>query len=712
MPQAPRAQAPIVARKTHITRHHGLRREDDYHWLAAKNWRAVLQAPKKLPADIRKMLEAENAWCAQMLQPARALQRKLFAEMRAALPPTEHSVPRLYKSHAWQRRYPKGKEHACIHRLARAQAFQPGARGRKILDGNREAKTRPHFRLKATAPAPDNQFLAWAFDLKGREDFTIRVRDCASRRDLPDRLTDTAGEMAWSACGQYLFYVAHNAQHRPDRVMRHRLGTAQARDVCVYRERDAGFFVSLSALRGDACLSICAHTHETSEIHVLDAHAPLAPPQCLSRRQKGREYYAEHDLARARFILRTNAGGRQDFCLMQAPQDARTSRQWRQLVPHRKGRLLLQHAVLRDHLIWLAMEEAQPHLGIFSFASRRTRMVQLDAAPHKLALDAGEEYDSRFCRLRHSSLTQPARIWDYDLARHRRVLRWRERLGVAHAAGDYRSRRLAVRAGGGARVPVSLVWHKKTKLAPQTPLWLYAYGAYGIITAPSFSIARLSLLRRGIVYAIAHVRGGREKGQGWFLQGRKRAKPNSFTDCVAVARALCRQRISAPGRIILHGGSAGGLLVGACVNLAPDLFAAALAEVPFVDTLATMLNADLPLTPPEWPEWGNPLASKRDYQTIAAYAPYENIRAAAYPHILATAGLTDPRVTYWEAAKWIARLRERRTDSGLNLLHTKMTAGHSGRAGRFNALRDAAFVYSFALHALALPKGVRRSLPP
>ena len=693
-------KAPRIAPKPYRTRHHGIVREDEYHWLEAKNWREVLRDGRKLAPEIRSALMAENAWCAHKLQPARALEKQLFAEMRAALPPTEHSVPRLYKHYAWQSRCARGKEHAAIYRLARADAFKPGARGRKILDGNDEAKTRPHFHLKATAPSPDNQHLAWAFDVQGREAFTIRVRACASRRDLPDQLDNTIGHMAWSACGAYLFYVALNAEHRPDRVMRHRLGTPQARDVCVYQERDAGFFVSLSSLRSGAYINICAHTHETSEIHMLDAHAPLTAPHCLSPRQQGREYYADHDAARARFIVHTNLGGREDFCLMHAPERARSARAWRMLVPHRKGRLILQHAVLRDHLVWLAIEEAQPQLGVHGFARGRTRTLMLERGPHALELDAGDEYDSHVCRLRHSSLTSPPRIWAYDLARQRRTLLWQQKLGVPHAPGDYRSRRLFARARDGARVPISLVWHKDTPLAPESPLWLYAYGAYGTITAPTFSAARLSLMRRGIIYAIAHVRGGSEKGQAWFLQGRGRAKRNSFEDCVAAARTLTQKRIGAPGRIVLHGGSAGGLLVGACINLAPELFGVALAEVPFVDALTTMLNADLPLTPPEWPEWGNPIASKAAYRTIAAWAPYENIRAARYPHILATAGLSDPRVTYWEAAKWVARLRARRTDDGMTLLHTKMTAGHGGRAGRFNALRDAAFVYSFALYAL------------
>jgi oligopeptidase B len=695
-----RAGAPTPAKKPFQDTHHGVTRSDEYAWLRDDNWQAVMKQPSALDGEIRAHLEAENAYTDKVMAPTQALQEMLFSEMRGRILEDEASVPVAQGRLAWATRYVTGGEHpliCCGAREAKVEDMDV------LIDGNQQAQGTDFFKIIGHDADPKGELLAWAYDDKGSEYFTICVRRIADGTDLGDTLVDTGGSFGWSACGQYLFYIAVDENHRPNRVLRHALGTTQADDVCVYEERDPGFFVGLSATSSGRFLIISAHDHETAEAHLLDAHAPLSAPVCVAPREAGIEYDVEDDAARDRLLIVTNwngeAGKAEDFQIICAPvPKAEGDKQsWQVLRTHQSGCLVLQALAFENHMAVLVRENALPRMDIISWDETPPQSIEFDEEAYDLSFGAMAEYDTPILRITYASMTSPSRTFDYNMGSGERVLRKTQTVPSGHAASDYVTRRIFATGHDGVQIPVSVLHHKDTPLDGSAPVLLYGYGSYGITIPAGFSVTRLSLVDRGFIYAIAHIRGGKACGHNWFTQGRGTKKPNTFEDFASAARDLIARGWTRPGQITIHGGSAGGLLVGATLNLAPELFCGGVAEVPFVDVLTTMLDASLPLTPPEWPEWGNPIESQAAYELIAGYAPYEAISAKAYPHVLATAGLTDPRVTYWEPAKWIARLRETRTDDGLSLLRTEMSAGHGGKAGRFNQLQEVAFVYAFVL---------------
>jgi oligopeptidase B len=706
--------APKPAEKTYSDTHHNITRADPYAWLRDDNWQAVMKDPQALDGDIRAHLEAENAYTDKVMAPTADLQETLFAEMRGRIQEDEASVPMNEGALSWATRYVKGGEHpliCCGARDAESDAM------RVIIDGNQEADGKDFFKIINHAPDPQGKVLAWGYDDKGSEYFTVRLRHIETGQDLADELRDTGGSFGWSACGQFLFYVAIDENHRPHKIMRHALGTAQAQDICVYEEADSGFFIGLSETRSGRFLIISAHDHETAEAHLIDAHAPEAAPICVAPRETGIEYEVDDDAARDRLVIVTNWDSQEkdskkdakkadDFQIVTAPvpEATGTKADWRVWRAHRAGCLVLDALPFKDHMAVLVRENALPRIILINLGDNQETDIAFDEEAYDLSFGAMAEYDSATMRFTYASMTTPTQTFDFNMASGARILRKTQNVPSGHKADDYITRRITATGHDGAQIPVSLLYHKDTPLDASAPVLLYGYGSYGITIPAAFSVTRLSLVDRGFIYAIAHIRGGRACGHNWFMQGRGAQKTNTFRDFVSAAETLIADGYTKAGQISIHGGSAGGLLVGATVNLAPELFCSAIAEVPFVDVLTTMLDASLPLTPPEWPEWGNPIESAEAYELIAGYAPYENIEAKAYPHILATGGLTDPRVTYWEPAKWIARLRATRQDEGLSLLRTEMSAGHGGKAGRFNQLHEIAFVYAFLLlaHDLAM----------
>ncbi len=693
--------APQAAEKPYSDTYHNITRADPYAWLRDDNWQAVMKDPQALNAEIRAHLEAENAYTDKVMAPTSALQETLFAEMRGRIQEDEAGVPVNQGGLAFVTRYVSGGEHPLVCCGARnSQADDM----RVLIDGNQEAEGKNFFKIINHAACPQERLLAWGYDDKGSEYFTVRLRDIKSGRDLDDILLDTGGSFGWSACGEYLFYVAIDENHRPHKIMRHKIGTAQSDDACIYEEADSGFFIGLSETRSGRYLIISAHDHQTAEAHLIDAHQPEAAPICVAPRETGIEYEIDDDAARNRLVIVTNwdkDGKADDFQIVTAPLpiDKGDKSDWQILRPHKAGCLILDAMPFADHMAVLVRENALPRIEINNLGDGSQAAIAFDEEAYDVSFGAMAEYDTAEMRFTYASMTTPTQTFDYDMTSGARVLRKTQNVPSGHTAEDYVTRRIIATGHDGAQIPVSLLYHKDTALDGTAPVLLYGYGSYGITIPAAFSVTRLSLVDRGFIYAIAHIRGGKACGHNWFMQGRGPQKTNTFRDFVSSAEALIEGGFTKAGQISIHGGSAGGLLVGATVNLAPDLFCSAIAEVPFVDVLTTMLDASLPLTPPEWPEWGNPIESAEAYDLIAGYAPYENIEAKAYPHILATGGLTDPRVTYWEPAKWIARLRATRQDEGLSLLRTEMTAGHGGKAGRFNQLHEIAFVYAFVLLA-------------
>ena len=690
---------PQATTAPHSVSYHGDTRTDEYAWLRDDNWQAVMKQPDALDADIRAHLEAENAYTDAVMAPTQSLQTTLFDEMRGRLEDEDASVPVNIGTLSWATRYVAGGEHVLVcygPPDAKIDDMQT------VLDGNIEAADRAYFKLAGHAPSPDGALLAWSFDDKGSEYFTICVRKLTDAQDMTDRLTDTTGAAVWSADNKFLFYVAVDENHRPANVMRHRLGTDQRDDICVYREADAGFFVSIDDTRSGRFVIISAHDHETSECWLIPAHAPEAAPICVAPRTLGIEYDVDDDVNNNALVIVTNwapEGRAEDFLVATAPVPTRDAdmSSWQILRAHTHGCLVLDAVPFANFTAFLVRENALPRILVENKTTGETSAIDFPEEAYDLSFGAMGQYDTATLRFIYASMTTPAQTIDYNMGTQARNIRKRQSVPSGHDPAMYITRRITAVSHDGAEVPVSVLHHRDTPLDGSAPVLLYGYGSYGITIPASFSVTRLSLVDRGFIYAIAHIRGGKARGHSWFTQGRGAQKTNSFEDFAATARALIARGWTQPGNITVHGGSAGGLLVGATVNLAPELFRAGVAEVPFVDVLTTMLDDTLPLTPPEWPEWGNPIESAKAYAIIKAYAPYENIRATNYPHILATGGLTDPRVTYWEPAKWVARLRARRTDDGLTLLRTEMTAGHGGKAGRFNQLHEIAFVYAFVI---------------
>ncbi|MEN5083542.1 S9 family peptidase [Bosea sp. TWI1241] len=677
---------------------HGVALTDDYAWLRAENWRDVLREPDLLAPDIRAHLEAENAWCDRMMKPTRALQRALIVEMRGRIKEDDSEPPQPDGPFLYYQRYRRGGEHPLICRRPR-EGSRKGRPGREqiMLDVDALAADSEFFDLGDAVHSPDHRLLAWSADGAGSELFTLRVRDLASGEDLPDRIENTSGEAIWTQDASAFVYVALDGEHRPSRVLRHRLGTPQAADELLYEESDPGVFVDIDETQSQRFLLIAAGDHETSEVRVVDLADPAGQPRLVAARKTGRQYEIEHhgdDL-----LILTNADGAEDFKIVTAPIDAPDPANWRELVPHVPGRLIISHLCLRGRLIRMEREDGLPRIVIRALADGSESRIAFDEESYALGLDPGFEFDTDRLRVIYASMARPTEVFDYDMATGERTLVKRQEVPSGHDPEAYTVRRIFATAPDGETVPVSLLHRRDTPLDGSAPCLLYGYGAYGSAMSAAFRTRPLSLVDRGFVYAIAHIRGGTEKGWRWYRDGKREKKSNTFTDFIAVAEMLAAEGYTARGRIVAQGGSAGGMLMGAIANMAPALFAGIVAEVPFVDVTNTILDETLPLTPMEWPEWGDPIRDAQAFRTILAYSPYDNVRAQAYPPILAMGGLTDPRVTYWEPAKWVARLRATMTGGGPILLHTNMDAGHAGSAGRFDSLKETALAYAFAITA-------------
>jgi oligopeptidase B len=681
---------PAAQRKPHFSVLHGVELVDEYAWLRADNWQEVMREPAALAPEIRAHLEAENAYTTAMLADTASLQDTLYAEMKARIKEDDSTVPSPDGAFEYYASYVTGGQYPRICRRPRG-----GGDEQLLIDGNLEAQGKAYWQLGATAHSPDHRYLAYAVDKKGSELFTIKIRDLATGRDLREAIADTRSAIVWGRDSKTLFYVRLDANQRPLFVYRHRLGTPGKSDVLVYEEKDSGFYVGVGQTQSSRFITIEAHDHQTSEIYLIDAEQPESAPRCVLPREHGHEYAVEHH--GAHLIITTNSGGAEDFRVCEAPLADPRPQNWREIVPHRPGRLILETIAFAGHLVRLEREDGLPRIVVRRLSDAEEHAIAFAEEAYGLGVSAGYEFDTTAMRFTYSSMTTPAQVFDYDMETRTRTLRKMQEVPSGHDPDAYVTRRLLAPAPDGELVPVSLLYRKGTPLDGTAPLFLYGYGAYGIAIPASFATGRLSLVNRGFVYAIAHIRGGKDKGYHWYTEGKREKKVNTFTDFIAAGEFLVQQGYTRRGRIIANGGSAGGMLMGVVANMAPDLFLGIIADVPFVDVLNTMLDASLPLTPPEWPEWGNPIASREDFAIIRSYSPYDNVTAKAYPHIFAYAGLTDPRVTYWEPAKWIARLRHRNTSDRLILLKTNMEAGHGGASGRFEALKELAVDYAFAL---------------
>jgi oligopeptidase B len=685
-----RPAPPHAERRPTFSVHHRVELADEYAWLRAGNWQEVMRDPGALNPEIRAYLEAENAYAEAALADTKALQEELFAEMKGRIKEDDSTVPTPDGGFEYFTSYVTGGQYVRVCRRPRG-----GGPEQILIDGNQEAEGKAYWALGAIAHSPDHRLLAYAIDDKGSELYSVRIRDLATGRDLTDTIPDTRGSLVWARDSQTLFYVRLDEHQRPLSVWRHRVGTEAEQDALVYREADSGFYVSVDQTQSGRFVLVDAHDHQTSEIYLIDADRPESAPRVVAPRRHGHEYSVDHH--GEHLIVLTNSGDAEDFRICVAPLDDPAPEQWLEIVPHAPGRLILDIVAYDRHLVRLEREDGLPRIVIRELEGGAEHTIAFDEEAYHLGMSSGYEFDTTTLRFTYSSMTTPVQVYDYDMEKRTRILRKTQEVPSGHDPADYVTRRLFAPASDGETVPVSVLYRKGTRLDGSAPLLLYGYGAYGIAIPASFSTTWLSLVDRGFVMAIAHIRGAKDKGYRWYTGGKHRAKVNTFTDFIAAGEYLARQGYTSRGRIVASGGSAGGMLMGVVANMAPDLFLGIVADVPFVDVLNTMLDGSLPLTPPEWPEWGNPIESKEDFDYIRSYSPYDNVAAKAYPHIFAYGGLTDPRVTYWEPAKWIARLRARSTSDNLILLKTNMEAGHGGASGRFEALKELAVDFAFAL---------------
>ncbi len=684
---------PIAARKPVRLTTHGVPRIDDYAWLRDPNWRDVLQDPSRLDSEIRAYIDAENKYADAILAPLAKLQVKLIEEMKGRIEQFDSGVPTVDGPYAYWSRYQPGAEHLQLMRGAR-----DGGSEQVLVDGPVLSAGKAYFSFGAYDHSPDHRLFGYAIDETGSESFTLRILDVESKRDLPDVITGVSG-FAW-ADSATLYYVRLDDEHRARSVYRHKIGSDQAADQLCYEEKDAGFTADVSRSRTGRHTIIKTGNFDTSEIWLIDNTRAESTPALVAARARGTEYYL--DDWGDRFVIRTNVDGAEDFKLVTAPLTSPGRANWRDLLPAKDGRQVLDFIPFAGHLAILERENGLHNLVIYRKADGTAHTVAMGDEVYWLELLTSLEFDTKIVRLEYSSPATPRQTVDYDMEKRERFLRKEQKIPSGHDPSDYVVRRLFAMTTDNEQVPITLLHRKGLVLDNKAPLFMEGYGGYSYAFETSFGSTILPLVDRGFVYAIAHIRGGWEKGERWHKGGYRENKANAFKDFIAVAEHLIKVGYTASGRIVARGDSNGGLLMGAVANMRPDLFAGMIARVPYVDTLNTFLDDTLPLTASGYSELGNPIEDVNIFRAIAGYAPYENVKSQPYPHMLITGGLSDARVQYWEPAKWVAKLRAMKTNDPRIALVTSIAGGHFGAAGRFEWLEELALIQAFTLDALGL----------
>ncbi len=675
----------MMKKLTHETTVHGITLCDDYHWLRERG-----------NPEVIAYLEEENRRTEQAMAHTTDLQRTLFEEFKSRLLETDLSVPVPHGGFLYYSRTEEGRQYPLYFR----RPDRPDGREQLLLDLNDFACDSKYLRLGVLELSPDHRLLAFSLDLDGSEEYTIRFREIDSGQDLPDRIEKSYDTLAWAADCRTVFYTVLDEAKRPYRVLQHRLGQPSATDTIVFQEADERFFVGVGKSKSERYVVISLESKITSEIHLIDAKHPDAAPQVFWPREQGVEYSLAHHTDR--FFVLTNKHAK-NFRLLEIAEEAIPGGVGaaNELIAHSAEDKLDAIEAFREHLVIYGRSRGLRTIRVLELASGNEREIAFDEEVYTACGASNPEFDSTTLRYHYTSLVTPPSVYEIDLGSFkRRLLKRKEVLGN-YDPSRYHSRREWACAEDGTRIPISLIYRDDFERDGRRPCLLYGYGAYGISIDPGFSLERLSLLDRGFVYAIAHVRGGGELGRAWYEAGKLREKKNSFTDFIACAEHLVREKYTTPSRLAAMGGSAGGLLMGAVLNLRPDLFAVVEAQVPFVDVVNTMLDETLPLTVIEYEEWGDP-RQREDFEYMLSYSPYDQVKRKDYPHLLITAGLNDPRVQYWEPAKWAAKLREMKSDDHLLLLKTEMASGHAGSSGRYDRMHERAFEYAFLLDRLSI----------
>lgn len=658
---------------------HGHLRVDPFYWLRERENPQVLA-----------YLRAENAYADAVMAHTRPLQERLFRELKERIKQTDQTVPYKLEDYFYYTRFEEGRDYPIY---CRRRAL-PEAPEEIMLDVNQMARGQAYFSVAGREVSSGQDLLAFGVDTVGRRVYTIRIKHLPSGELLPDQIRGASGNLVWANDNRTLFYTRLDpVTLRSFAVFKHVLGADPARDELVYEEKDETYSVWISKTKSRKFVLIASVHTDSTEYRFLPADDPGAPPAVIEPRREGHEYDVDHygDC----FYVRTNDGAL-NFRLVRAPVERPGRENWEEVVPHRPETFLEDFELFRNYLVLEERREALTRLRVVPWSKEGEHEIEFGEPAYVAALSDNYEIDTDVVRYTYSSLATPNSVYDYHMGERRSTLLKRDEVLGGFDPANYRTERIYVRAADGAEIPVSLVYRRDRRSPGGNPLLLYGYGAYGISVDPGFNPALVSLLDRGFAYAVAHVRGGQELGRPWYEGGKLLNKKNTFTDFIAVAQRLLEEGYAKPGALFAKGGSAGGLLIGAALNMRPDLFAGAIAEVPFVDVVTTMLDESIPLTTSEYDEWGDPRVEEY-YRYILSYSPYDNLEPKEYPHLLVTAGLHDSQVQYWEPAKWVAKLRRTKTGNRRLLLKTNMEAGHHGASGRYRRYWELAFQYAFLI---------------
>ena len=661
---------------------------DNYSWIKQKDWKEVILNPNKLNAQVKKYLDEENLFKENQHKDINDIEKKLFEELKSKIKNEDNSVPKKDGNYLYGYKYNKNSEYPIYYRKNTTNNSEE-----IILDCEKKSKTHTYFNVASISHSHDHRHVAYNIDTNGSEYFSIFIEDIQKQELLSPEIKNTTGDIVWSLDNNYIFYVRLDQNHRPTKVFKHKIGSNSEKDLLIYEEKDPSFFCSINLSKTKNYLFIRTADHETSEYLFINLKLNEITPTLFKKRVKKIEYDLEHH--EKFFLISTNIDNAKNFKIMISHEES--YQKWEEFIPYEKVNLILDFILLKDWLVRLERTEGSENIIILNLNNKDQHKISFDEEAYNLSLDHGYEYETDTFRYSYSSPTTPKSIFDYDCKLKKQELKKTQEVPSGHNKDDYICKKIFATAHDNEKIPITILYKKDVKLDSNNYLLLYGYGSYGISIPSNFSTNRLSLVDRGIVYAIAHIRGGKEKGYEWYENGKLLNKKNTFLDFISCAEKLCEDKYTSPKKIIAQGGSAGGLLMGYIANERPDLFLGIIAQVPFVDICNTMLDEDLPLTVTEIPEWGDIKNDKKSFLYVKSYSPYDNVKKQNYPHMLVTGGISDPRVTYWEMTKWVAKLRENKTDNNLLLLHMNMTAGHSGASGRFDYLKEIAMEYGFVL---------------
>ena len=661
---------------------------DNYSWIKQKDWKEVILNPNKLNTQVKKYLDEENLFKENQLKDINDIEKKLFEELKSKIKNEDNSVPKKDGNYLYGYKYNKNSEYPIYYRKNTTNNSEE-----IILDCEKKSKTHTYFNVASISHSHDHKHVAYNIDTNGSEYFSIFIEDIQKQELLSPEIKNTTGDIVWSLDNNYIFYVRLDQNHRPTKVFKHKIGSNSEKDLLIYEEKDPSFFCSINLSKTKNYLFIRTADHETSEYLFINLKLNEITPTLFKKRVKKIEYDLEHH--EKFFLISTNIDNAKNFKIMISHEES--YQKWEEFIPYEKVNLILDFILLKDWLIRLERTEGSENIIILNLNNKNQHKISFNEEAYNLSLDHGYEYETDTFRYSYSSPTTPKSVFDYDCKSKKQELKKTQEVPSGHNKDDYICKKIFATAHDNEKIPITIFYKKGVKLDSNNYLLLYGYGSYGISIPSNFSTNRLSLVDRGIVYAIAHIRGGKEKGYEWYENGKLLNKKNTFLDFISCAEKLCEDKYTSPKKIVAQGGSAGGLLMGYIANERPDLFLGIIAQVPFVDICNTMLDEDLPLTVTEIPEWGDIKNDKKSFLYVKSYSPYDNVKKQNYPHMLVTGGISDPRVTYWEMTKWVAKLRENKTDNNLLLLHMNMTAGHSGASGRFDYLKEIAMEYGFVL---------------